>query len=85
MRNRDESEEIWNGNFYGNKYNPPDTDILKDNVKTCWGWFFPGDWEDEPACYIDIYFDSEGRDEIILDYSKKICLHSFQNGTMENN
>ena len=47
------------------------------------GWFFIGESDDEPACYMDFYFIGENRVVIVLDYfyqSKEIDLIEPKDG-----
>ena len=46
----------------------PKIDFLgKKQVRITQGWFFPELSEDEPAWYLDYYFDEKGKCELVLD------------------
>ena len=50
------------------EYGYPSIDLLgRGHIRITQGWFFPDIHPDEPAWYLDYYFDERGQCELILD------------------
>lgn len=53
-------------------------------VRLSLGWFLPENHEDEPACYMDFYFNRYGHFFILIDYWKEIQFHYEIEGLRED-
>ena len=43
--------------------------VGRKHVRISYGWFFPREFEDEPACYMDFYVDEHGEVSVLLDWT----------------
>lgn len=49
------------------QYEYPQGQMFKGSYRWSLGWFLAGEYDDEPACYVDIYFIGEDDAILVLD------------------